>query len=452
MHAADTIAAVATAPGAGGVGIVRVSGTQAGTIARTLLGRVPRARYAHYTTLREADGALLDQGLLLWFPAPHSYTGEDVLELHAHGSPILLDLLLHRVCALGARPARAGEFSERAYLNGKLDLAQAEAIADLIAAGSEAAVRAAQRALAGVFSARVSELQALLTRARVQIEAALDFPEEELELLADPALVSALAELRAQVAAVLLEAQRGVRLAHGMSVVLVGRPNTGKSSLLNALAGEDRAIVTAVPGTTRDVLRLELQFDGVRLELADTAGLREAGDAIECEGMRRALAALASADLALLVSDVEHWIGDLADVRARAPDTAVLVVLNKIDLLGQPAARIEDAASPLRIALSARSGAGVELLRLELHRRAGGGGADTAYSARARHVLALRRAVVEIEAASFEVQRAVARHGGLAELAAEALRRAQRALDELTGTHSNEDLLGAIFSSFCIGK
>ena len=451
MHAADTIVAVATAPGAGGVGIVRVSGAQAGTIASTLLGRAPRARHAHYTTLREADGALLDRGLLLWYPAPHSYTGEDVLELHAHGSPILLDLLLRRVCALGARPARAGEFSERAYLNGKLDLAQAEAIADLIAAGSEAAVRAAQRALAGVFSARVGELQALLTRARVHIEAALDFPDEEIELLADPALVSALAELRAQVASVLREAQQGVRLAQGMNVVLIGRPNTGKSSLLNALAGEDRAIVTAVPGTTRDVLRLELQFDGVRLELADTAGLREAGDAIEREGMRRAMAALASADLALLVSDAGHWIADLADARARAPATELLVVLNKIDLFGQPAARIEDAASPLRIALSARSGAGIDLLRQELHQRAGGG-ADNAYSARVRHVLALQRAEVEIEAAHNEVQRAVARRGGLVELAAEALRRAQRALDELTGAHGNEDLLGAIFSSFCIGK
>ncbi len=452
MHVADTIAAVATAPGAGGVGIVRVSGTQAGAIARALLGRAPRARHAHYTALREADGALLDQGLLLWFPAPHSYTGEDVLELHAHGSPILLDLLLRRVCALGARPARAGEFSERAYLNGKLDLAQAEAIADLIAAGSEAAVHAAQRALAGVFSARVNELQALLTGARVQIEAALDFPDEELELLADPALLGALAELRVQVAAVLAEARRGVRLARGMSVVLVGRPNTGKSSLLNALAGEDRAIVTAVPGTTRDVLRLELQLDGVSLDLADTAGLRAARDAIEREGTRRALAALADADLALLVSDAEHWIDDLAAVRAHAPDMAVLVVLNKIDLLGQPAARIEDAASPLRIALSARSGAGVDLLRAELRRRASGGDTDTAYSARTRHVLALQRAAAEIEAASFEVQHAAARQGGLAELAAEALRRAQQAFDELTGTHSSEDLLDAIFSSFCIGK
>ncbi len=451
MRAADTIAAVATAPGAGGVGIVRVSGAQAGTIAQVLLGRTPRPRHAHYTTLREADGALLDRGLLLWFPAPHSYTGEDVLELHAHGSPILLDLLLRRVCALGARPARAGEFSERAYLNGKLDLMQAEAIAELIAAGSDAAVRAAQRALAGVFSARVGELQALLTRARAHIEAALDFPDEDLELMADPALLATLAELRAQVGVVLLEAQRGVRLAQGLSVVLIGRPNTGKSSLLNALAGEDRAIVTAVPGTTRDVLRVDLQFDGVRLELADTAGLRDAGDAIEREGMRRAEAALLSADLALLVSDVAHWTDDYADARARAPDTDMLVVLNKIDLIAQPAARIEDVAGPVRIALSACSGSGIDLLRQELHRRAGGG-ADNAYSARTRHVLALQRAAAEIDAANLEVQHAVNRHGGLAELAAEALRRAQQALDELTGAHGSEELLGAIFSSFCIGK
>ena len=451
MRAADTIAAVATAPGAGGVGIVRVSGAQAGTIAQVLLGRTPRPRHAHYTTLCEADGALLDQGLLLWFPAPHSYTGEDVLELHAHGSPILLDLLLRRVCALGARPARAGEFSERAYLNGKLDLMQAEAIAELIAAGSDAAVRAAQRALAGVFSTRVGELQALLTRARAHIEAALDFPDEDLELMTDPALLATLTELRAQIGAVLLEAQRGVRLAQGLSVVLIGRPNTGKSSLLNALAGEDRAIVTAVPGTTRDVLRVDLQFDGVRLELADTAGFRDAGDAIEREGMRRAEAALLSADLALLVSDAAHWTDDYADARARAPDTDMLVVLNKIDLIAQPAARIEDVTGTVCIALSACSGSGVDLLRQELHRRAGGG-ADNAYSARTRHVLALQCAAAEIDAANIEVQHAVTRHGGLAELAAEALRRAQQALDELTGAHGSEELLGAIFSSFCIGK
>ena len=451
MHDDDTIAAVATAPGAGGIGVVRVSGPGAAPIARTLLGRAPRPRRIHYARFTEADGALLDRGLLLWFPAPRSYTGEDVLELHAHGGPVLLDLLLRRVYALGARPARPGEFTQRAFLNGKLDLAQAEAVADVIAAGSEAALRAAQRALSGAFSARVRELQTLLTSARVQIEAALDFPEEELELLADPALAAALTGLVAALDAVLAEARRGVRLARGLEVVLVGAPNAGKSSLLNALAGTERAIVTAVPGTTRDVLCVELALDGVRLQVADTAGLRATHDPVEREGVRRALAALAQADLALLVTRAEDWQRDLALLRQQAgASPELLVVVNKIDLDHLPAARSAEPGMPPRIALSAQTGAGLDLLRAELRARAGGVGADSAFSARERHLDALQRAAAEIAAARAEVARAG--HGGMAELAAEALRRAQGALDELTGQHSSDDLLGAIFSSFCIGK
>ena len=451
MHDDDTIAAVATAPGAGGIGVVRVSGPGAAPIAHTLLGRAPRPRHAHYARFTEADGALLDRGLLLWFPAPRSYTGEDVLELHAHGGPVLLDLLLRRVYALGARPARPGEFTQRAFLNGKLDLAQAEAVADVIAAGSEAALRAAQRALSGAFSARVRELQTLLTGARVQIEAALDFPEEELELLADPALAAALTGLVAALDAVLAEARRGVRLARGLEVVLVGAPNVGKSSLLNALAGTERAIVTAVPGTTRDVLCVELALDGVRLQVADTAGLRATHDPVEREGVRRALAALAQADLALLVTRAEDWQRDLALLRQQAgASPELLVVVNKIDLDQLPAARSAEPGMPPRIALSAQTGAGLDLLRAELRARAGGVGADSAFSARERHLDALQRAAAEIAAARAEVARAG--HGGMAELAAEALRRAQGALDELTGQHSSDDLLGAIFSSFCIGK
>ena len=451
MHDDDTIAAVATAPGAGGIGVVRVSGPGAAPIAHTLLGRAPRPRHAHYARFTEADGALLDRGLLLWFPAPRSYTGEDVLELHAHGGPVLLDLLLRRVYALGARPARPGEFTQRAFLNGKLDLAQAEAVADVIAAGSEAALRAAQRALSGAFSARVRELQTRLTGARVQIEAALDFPEEELELLADPALAAALTGLVAALDAVLAEARRGVRLARGLEVVLVGAPNVGKSSLLNALAGTERAIVTAVPGTTRDVLCVELALDGVRLQVADTAGLRTTHDLVEREGVRRALAALAQADLALLVTRADDWQRDLALLRQQAgASPELLVVVNKIDLDQLPAARSVEPDMPPRIALSAQTGAGLDLLRAELHARAGGAGADGAFSARERHLDALQRAAAEIAAARAEVARAG--HGGMAELAAEALRRAQGALDELTGQHSSDDLLGAIFSSFCIGK
>ena len=451
MHDDDTIAAVATAPGAGGIGVVRVSGPGAAPIARTLLGRAPRPRHAHYARFTEADGALLDRGLLLWFPAPRSYTGEDVLELHAHGGPVLLDLLLRRVYALGARPARPGEFTQRAFLNGKLDLAQAEAVADVIAAGSEAALRAAQRALSGAFSARVRALQTLLTGARVQIEAALDFPEEELELLADPALAAALTGLVAALDAVLAEARRGVRLARGLEVVLVGAPNVGKSSLLNALAGTERAIVTALPGTTRDVLCVELALDGVRLQVADTAGLRATHDPVEREGVRRALAALAQADLALLVTRADDWQRDLALLREQAgASPELLVVVNKIDLDQLPAARSAEPDMPPRIALSAQTGAGLDLLRAELRARAGGVGADSAFSARERHLDALQRAAAEIAAARAEVARAG--HGGMVELAAEALRRAQGALDELTGQHSSDDLLGAIFSSFCIGK
>ena len=451
MHDDDTIAAVATAPGAGGIGVVRVSGPGAAQIAHMLLGRAPRPRHAHYARFTEADGALLDRGLLLWFPAPRSYTGEDVLELHAHGGPVLLDLLLRRVYALGARPARPGEFTQRAFLNGKLDLAQAEAVADVIAAGSEAALRAAQRALSGAFSARVRELQTLLTGARVQIEAALDFPEEELELLADPALAAALTGLVAALDAVLAEARRGVRLARGLEVVLVGAPNVGKSSLLNALAGTERAIVTAVPGTTRDVLCVELALDGVRLQVADTAGLRATHDPVESEGVRRALAALAQADLALLVTGAEDWQRDLALLRQQAgASPELLVVVNKIDLDQLPAARSVEPDMPPRIALSAQTGAGLDLLRAELRARACGVGADSAFSARERHLDALQRAAAEIAAARAEVARAG--HGGMVELAAEALRRAQGALDELTGQHGSDDLLGAIFSSFCIGK
>ena len=451
MHDDDTIAAVATAPGAGGIGVVRVSGPGAAQIAHMLLGRAPRPRHAHYARFTEADGALLDRGLLLWFPAPRSYTGEDVLELHAHGGPVLLDLLLRRVYALGARPARPGEFTQRAFLNGKLDLAQAEAVADVITAGSESALRAAQRALSGAFSARVRELQTLLTGARVQIEAALDFPEEELELLADPALAAALTGLVAALDAVLAEARRGVRLARGLEVVLVGAPNVGKSSLLNALAGTERAIVTALPGTTRDVLCVELALDGVRLQVADTAGLRTTHDLVEREGVRRALAALAQADLALLVTRADDWQRDLALLRQQAgASPELLVVVNKIDLDQLPAARSVEPDMPPRIALSAQTGAGLDLLRAELRARAGGVGADSAFSARERHLDALQRAAAEIAAAREETARAG--HGGMAELAAEALRRAQGALDELTGQHSSDDLLGAIFSSFCIGK
>lgn len=443
----DTIAAVASAPGIGGVGVLRVSGPLAPVIAQTLLGRAPRARHAHYAAFRAAAGELIDRGLLLSFPAPRSYTGEDVLELQTHGSPVVLRLLLARVIELGARHARPGEFSERAFLNGKLDLAQAEAVADLVASGSAAAARAAQRSLDGEFSRRVRALVEAVVRLRVWIEAAIDFPEDEIDFLATPALADDLAAVRTQLDELLAAACRGVRLADGLHVVIVGRPNVGKSSLLNALAASDRAIVTEVAGTTRDVLRETIDLDGIALTLVDTAGLRETGDVVEREGVRRARAELERADLAVLVTDDAQAVSDL-DLLAALPAVAdVIVVHSKIDL-AQAAPRAESREARTHLWLSAKSGAGLEGLVAELKRYAGSGESpDGAFSARARHVAALERARGQLAAAAdaLSLQRA-------GELAAEELRQAQHALGEITGEFSSDDLLGEIFASFCIGK
>jgi tRNA modification GTPase len=444
---ADTIAAVATAPGAGGVGMLRVSGPLAATIARTLLGRAPRPRHAHYTAFRSVAGEVIDRGLLLWFPAPRSYTGEDVLELQAHGSPVVLRVLLARMVELGARHARAGEFSERAFLNGRIDLAQAEAVADLIASGSEAAARAAQRSLDGEFSARVHALTGRVVRLRVWIEAAIDFPEEEIDFLAAPELAAEVEATRADLHGLLRETRRGVRLADGLHAVIVGRPNVGKSSLLNALAASDRAIVTDVAGTTRDVLRESIDLDGIGLTLVDTAGLREAGDAVEREGIRRAHGELERADLALLVSDDDHAQTDLDLLRALPPRAARIVVHNKIDLAGGHARR-EERSGIVHLWLSARSREGLDGLVAELRRHAGAEeGGLGAFTARARHVAALERASAHFDAAVAALSSARA-----GELAAEDLRGAQHALGEITGEVSADDLLGEFFSSFCIGK
>jgi tRNA modification GTPase len=446
--AADTIAAIASAPGAGGVGVLRVSGPQATSIARTLLGRAPRPRHAHFCVFRDAAGAPIDHGLLLWFPGPASYTGEAVLELQGHGSRVLLDLLLRRMCELGARLARPGEFTERAFLNGKLDLAQAEAVADLVAARSQAGARAAMRSLEGVFSQSVNDVLAALVATRVHIEAAIDFPEEEIDFLADPAIARQLTDLAARLDALLCEARRGVRLADGLSVAIVGRPNVGKSSLLNALAGAERAIVTEIAGTTRDVLRETLDLDGVHVELLDTAGLRDSDDVIEREGVRRARAHLERADLALLVTAQAHAAADLALLDALPPATPRLVLVNKIDLgAGEPRYDCRDGVDWLW--LSAKTGAGLEALRERLKRLAGadGGQAGGAFSARRRHVLALQAAAAHVQAATV-----VLHDTGAGELAAEELRQAQHALGEITGAFVADDLLGAIFSSFCIGK
>jgi tRNA modification GTPase len=447
MSERDTIAAVATPPGAGGVGVIRVSGALSAAIARKLLRRDPEPRHAYYCAFADASRAPIDRGLLLYFKAPHSYTGEDVLELQTHGSPIVLRLLLARLVELGARHARAGEFSERAFLNGKIDLAQAEAVADLIASGSETAARAALRSLDGEFSRRVRALTAAAVRLRVWIEAAIDFPEEEIDFLAAPELRADLTAVRTDLAALLDGARRGVRLADGLHVVIVGRPNAGKSSLLNALAASERAIVTEIPGTTRDLVRETVDIDGVMLTLVDTAGLRDSADVVEREGIRRARAELARADAIVLVGESDGDPDADLDLLADTPSLAArIVVHNKIDILAE-APRRERRADRVHLWLSAKTGAGLDLLQAELKRLAGGDGAEGACTARARHVAALERARAHLDAAESAL---VERNAG--ELAAEELREVQHALGEITGEFTSDDLLGAIFSSFCIGK
>ena len=460
MSDLDTIVAVATPPGRGAIGVVRLSGPAVAAVADALLGRRPAPRHATLARFRDADGATIDEGLALYFPGPQSFTGEDSLELHGHGGPVVLDALVQRCLALGCRPARPGEFSERAFLNGKIDVAQAEGVADLIDAASTAAARAAVRSMQGALSARVHALQAELTALRVRVEGAIDFPDEDVPLIDHGDVAVRLAGLRAAIDALHREAHRGVRLVEGLTVVIAGKPNAGKSSLLNRLAGDDVAIVTELPGTTRDLLRHSVLEDGIPLHLVDTAGLRVAGDAIEAEGIRRARAAIARADLVLYVVDAARERADLdaiaAEMRELAPGVPVAIVLNKIDLLGAealdppraPAAGAATAASAGPIALSARTGAGVDRLRARLRASAGEQSADVSVlSARRRHLDALGRAGGHLDAAD-----AVRRETGAPELVAEELRWAQTALGEITGEFTNEDLLGEIFRSFCIGK
>jgi len=439
-HVNDTIAAIATAAGAAGVGVVRVSGPRVPAIAESLLGRAPRARNAHLAVFRDAIGETIDHGLLLYFPAPASYTGEHVLELQGHGSMVLLDELLRHVCTLGARLARAGEFTERAFLNGKLDLAQAEAVADLIAARSRAGAHAAMRSMEGVFSRKVEAVQEQLIHLRVHVEAAIDFPEEEIDFLADPAIQRQLDALRASLDDLLIETRRGVRLNDGLSVAIVGRPNVGKSSLLNALAGRERAIVTDIAGTTRDIVHELVSLDGMVIELADTAGLRDTDDVVEREGVRRANDALRKADVALLVTTASRVEDDMTLLGDAPENVARLVVMNKLDV--DPAS----SEGKDRIALSALTGEGVDLLRARLRELAGFRQGDGNFSARRRHVLALEATAEHL----VHADEALAARAG--ELAAESLRAAQASLGEITGSHTADDLLGSIFGSFCIGK
>ena len=434
----DTLAAVATAPGRGGIGVLRISGPAARQIAAALAPPLPPPRTAALRNFLDHDGAVLDRGLVLYFPGPASFTGEDVVELQCHGSPVVLDELLAAALVSGARAAGPGEFSERAFLNGRIDLAQAEAVADLIEAGSRAAARAAFASLSGRFSTAVNDLTARLMRLRVECEARLDFAEEDIAVL-PPSFPHSLAQLGHDLDALIAVAGEGQRLTEGFVCVLSGAPNVGKSSLLNALAGDERAIVTELPGTTRDLVEVDVLLAGVPVRLVDTAGLRESADPVESEGVRRARRRAAEADLVIAVTTSDAPMPDIKS-------TDRLLVLNKIDLDGHLPGACRHQDEPAW-ALSARTGAGLDALVAELKRRAAGGRdvAGAVFSARRRHLDALARAAQALDRAQ-----AVLAAGP--ELVAEELTAAQRALGEITGDVHTEDLLGAVFSTFCIGK
>lgn len=441
------ICAVATPPGRGGVGVVRVSGSQLLPMAAALTGgRTPRPRYAMHTDFLADDGRAIDNGLLLYFPAPHSFTGEDVLELQGHGGPVVLKMLLARCVELGARLAEPGEFSKRAFLNDKMDLAQAESVADLIDAASESAARSALKSLKGAFSDEVHALTDELINLRMLVEATLDFPEEEIDFLKAADVEGRLARLAARLERVRGAARQGAILREGMHVVLVGRPNVGKSSLMNALAGDDVAIVTDIAGTTRDAVREEILIDGVPVHVIDTAGLRDTEDVVERIGIERTWQAVERADLALVLVDSRDGVDDALDgILAKLPAALPRVfVFNKIDLVGGAPREAHIGDQPA-VYLSARTAAGVELLKARLLAMIGfAGGDEGVFSARARHLDAIGRADEHLHLAALSMQRL--------ELMAEELRLAQNALSEITGAFTPDDLLGVIFSRFCIGK
>lgn len=443
---AETIVAIATAPGRGGIGVVRLSGQDLGPLARELTGLIPKPRIATLARFFDATGGEIDEGIALYFPAPHSYTGEDVLELQGHGGPVVMQLLLRRCLELGARPAEPGEFTRRAYLNDKLDLAQAEAVADLIEASTAAAARSAIRSLSGEFSRAVHELVEDLIGLRMLVEATLDFPEEEIDFLRQADATGKLATLTEAVGRLLGRAQQGSLLRNGLHVVLVGQPNVGKSSLLNRLAGEERAIVTAVPGTTRDALRETIQVSGIPLHIVDTAGLRETEDEVEQLGIARSWKEIERADVVLHMLDARvgmtpHDQGISAQL---PPGVEQIAVYNKTDLADHPASREVSAGRPV-LWLSAKTGEGMGLLEQELLRVAGWqAGAEDVFLARERHLQALQSAQGHLRTAQARLEHL--------ELFAEELRLAQEALNGITGEFTPDDLLGEIFSRFCIGK
>lgn len=441
----DSIAAIATAAGRGGIGVIRVSGCDLISLAAVILGKTPAPRSSTYATFLDAQGQVIDQGIALFFPAPHSYTGEDVLELQGHGGTAVLQLVLQRCMELGARLAQPGEFTQRAYLNGKLDLAQAESVADLIDATTSQAARSAMRSLQGEFSQAIRRLVDGLIRLRMLVEAMLDFPEGEIDVTDVAQRGLQLAKLRSELETILSLAQQGSLLREGAHIVLAGQPNVGKSSLLNRLSGEEVALVSEIPGTTRDIIRQAIQIGGVPLHIIDTAGLRESQDAIELMGIARTRSTLQKADAILILLDANGGISaDDQKILDELPQGIPrLHVFNKIDLLNQPA-RVEEYGGECHIYLSAKTGVGLELLREKLlmligwHQEAG------VFMARERHVRALRSARDYLQRAAEEV--------GRAEIFAEDLRLAQEQLSTITGEFTADDLLGEIFSRFCIGK
>ncbi|MBR9909952.1 MAG: tRNA uridine-5-carboxymethylaminomethyl(34) synthesis GTPase MnmE [Gammaproteobacteria bacterium] len=448
----DTIAAIATPPGKGGVGIVRVSGPAAATIAAAVIAAPLQPRKAHYGAFLDGDQHTIDEGLALYFPGPNSFTGEDVLELQGHGGPIILDCLLRRVTELGARLAKPGEFSERAFLNDKLDLAQAEAIADLIEASSEQAARNAVHSLQGAFSKEIHQLVEALIQLRIYVEAAIDFPEEEIDFLADGKVASDLQQILQQLRRVQEQARQGSLLREGMKVVIAGRPNAGKSSLLNALSGREAAIVTHIEGTTRDVLREQIHIDGMPLHIIDTAGLRDSPDEVEQIGIARAWQEIRAADRILMVVDSTTTSERKAaaiwpEFVDQLPDPGrITLVLNKSDL--NPACTTELPTESAVIRLSAKTGAGIDQLRTHLKECMGYEATlEGGFIARRRHLDALQQALSALLTGQQQLL-----DMGAGELLAEDLRQAQNALGEITGSFTPDELLGRIFSSFCIGK
>lgn len=452
MSSLDTIAAIATPPGRGGVSIIRLSGPEAASIANTVFGSLPQPRYAAYGEFFDAENRVIDIGLMLYFPGPHSFTGEDVVEFQGHGGPVIMDQLLQRICQCGARIARPGEFSERAFLNDKIDLSQAEAIADLIDSSSAQAARAAVRSLQGEFSQTIHRLVEQLIHLRMYVEAAIDFPEEEIDFLSDGKVSTDLQNVINAVQSVKARAQQGAVLREGLTIVLAGHPNAGKSTLLNCLSGRESAIVTDIPGTTRDVMREHIVIDGIPLHIIDTAGLRDSDDVVEQEGIRRAWQAIESADHVLFIVDVEHqaYLQNLQqEFATRIPaHIPITQVINKIDNTSITA-RLDESQTPPQLFLSAKTGEGVERLRDHLKQVAGVSTtiSEDNFIARRRHLHAIEQA----ESVLLIGQLQLSEHRA-GELLAEDLRLAQQHLSEITGEFSADDLLGKIFSSFCIGK